>query len=235
MGGELILRPVDVRYGTDAEQRYIFEIVGLDAAKFVAQMELTNFRATGTFDGTVPITFDSEGTGRIEGGLLISRAPGGNIAYLGELTYKDLGTIGNYAFQSLRSLDYSQMAVALDGNLTGEVITRFTFDGVRQGEGASRNFITRRLSKLPIRFKVNVRSEHFYQLTTLVRSIFDPEYLGNPVDRGLLTTENGRFVPAVPLRAPSPPDEPPVPADPLPLSPRREELPVQLPESEPSL
>jgi hypothetical protein len=139
--------------------------------------------------------------------LLLSRAPGGNLAYVGELTYKDLGSMGNYAFAALRSLDYRQMAVGLNGSLGGEIITNFDFDGVRQGSGASQNFVTRRIARLPIRFRVNVRSENFYQLMTMVRSFWDVSYLGSPVDRGLLKVENGRFVPARPAGPAAPPTD----------------------------
>jgi hypothetical protein len=198
MGGSLVMRPLLMDFSKPEERRYVFEITGLDAAVFVAQMELTNLGATGVFDGTVPIVFDANGNGRIEGGLLIARPPGGNVAYVGELTYENLGAMGNYAFQALRSLDYRQMSVGLNGNLAGEIITNFDFDGVRQGAGTSQNFVTRRLAKLPIRFKVNVRSENFYQLATMIRSIWDVDYLGSPVERGLLRTEDGRFVPANP-------------------------------------
>ncbi|QIQ85844.1 YdbH domain-containing protein [Erythrobacter sp.] len=226
MGGTLIMRPVVLDYGSAEEKAYVFEIVGLEAERFVTQMELTNLSATGTFDGTVPIVFDGEGNGRIEGGLLISRPPGGNVSYIGELTYEDMGAMANFAFNALRSLDYNQMAVALEGNLAGEIITRFTFDGVRQGEGASRNFVTRRLGRLPIRFKVNVRSENFHELATMVRSFWDADYIRNPVDRGLLRTEEGRFVPRTPA-----PGEPP---QAVPEAIRPEESPVQPPESEDS-
>ncbi|WP_086617308.1 intermembrane phospholipid transport protein YdbH family protein [Erythrobacter tepidarius] len=206
MGGELVMRPLAMNLSQPEERRYVFEISGLDAATFVAQMELTNLAATGTFDGTVPIVFDKEGNGRIEGGVLLSRAGGGNVAYIGELSYEDLGTMGNYAFSALRSLDYRQMSVGLNGSLGGEIITNFDFDGVRQGAGARQNFITRRLAKLPIRFKVNVRSENFYELATMVRSFWDVDFLGNPVDRGLLKVENGRFVPANPAKPVQPPE-----------------------------
>ena len=209
MGGELVMRPLVMDFSKPEERRYIFEIIGLDAARFVAQMELTNLAATGTFDGTVPIIFDADGNGRIERGLLLSREGGGNVAYIGELTYEDLGAMGNYAFSALRSLDYRQMSVGLNGSLGGEIITNFDFDGVRQGAGTSQNFVTRRIAKLPIRFKINVRSENFYELATMVRSFWDVDYLGNPVDRGLLKTENGRFVPANRANPVSPPVQPP--------------------------
>jgi hypothetical protein len=206
MGGSLVMRPLAMDFSRPEERRYVFEIIGLDAATFVTQMELTNLSATGIFDGTVPIIFDADGNGRIEQGLLLSRTGGGNVAYIGELTYEDLGAMGNYAFSALRSLDYRQMSIGLNGNLAGEIITNFDFDGVRQGAGTSQNFITRRLAKLPIRFKVNVRSENFYELATMVRSFWDADYLGNPVDKGLLKAENGRFVPATPQKPVQPPE-----------------------------
>lgn len=200
MGGTLTMRPLVMDFSQPEERRYVFEISGLDAARFVAEMELSNLSATGIFDGTVPIVFDKDGRGRIDDGVLVAREGGGNVAYIGELSYEDLGTMGNYAFSALRSVDYRQMRVALGGQLDGEIITSFEFDGVRQGAGTSSNFVTRRLAKLPIRFKVNVRAEHFYQLTTMVRSFWDIDFLGSPIDRGLLKADNGRFVPANPAR-----------------------------------
>ncbi len=185
--------------------------------------------------GRYPSLSNSEGNGQIEGGLLISRPPGGNVSYIGELTYEDLGAISNYAFQALRSLDYSQMSVELNGDLAGEIITRFKFDGIRQGQGASQNFITKRLSKLPIRFNINVRSQNFYELATMVRTFWDPEALPDPVDQGVLKVDGGRFVPRSPPetgpRAPSTPPDPPPAESQTPISPRRaDDLSVQPPE-----
>ncbi|MFN3988998.1 MAG: YdbH domain-containing protein [Erythrobacter sp.] len=205
MGGQLVLRPVTLDFGRPSEKRYVFEMTGLDAAVFIAEMELTNLGASGIFDGVVPIVFDASGNGRIENGLLTARAPGGNVAYVGDLTYEDMGAVANYAFRALRSLDYREMSVVLDGSLTGEIISKFQFDGVRQGEGTSRNFITRRLARLPILFRVNVKAESFYELSTVVRSFFDVTYLGNPVDRGLLKAQDGRLVPT---RQPALPQSP---------------------------
>jgi len=195
MGGSLVMRPLVMDFGAAEERRYVFEIVGLDAAKFVAQKELTNLSATGIFDGTVPIVFDTNGRGKIDGGVLIAREGGGNIAYIGELSYENLGTMGNYAFAALRSLDYRKMRVGLGGELDGEIVTNFEFDGVRQGAGTSQNFVTRKLAKLPIQFKVNVRSQNFYQLATMVRSFWDADYVRDPQDLGLFRQENGRLVP----------------------------------------
>lgn len=193
MGGRLILREVDLNIGVSEERRYIFEIVGLQAAQFIAQMELENISATGSFDGTIPIIFDSNGNGRIEGGLLLSRAPGGNVSYVGELTYEDLSPIANYAFDALRSLDYTQMSVGMEGPLTGEIVTRVRFDGVKQGEGAKSNFVTRQLAKLPIQFRINIRAQ-FYQLMTSMKSLYDPAAVRDPRELGLLSDDGVRML-----------------------------------------
>ncbi len=138
MGGTLTMHPVEIRFGAAEERRYVLEVEGLDAARFVEHMNLENMSATGIFDGTVPLVFDAVGNGRVEGGLLLSRPPGGNVAYIGQLTYEDMGAIANFAFAALRSLDYTQMRVAMDGDLTGAIITRVQLDGVSQGKGPRR-------------------------------------------------------------------------------------------------
>jgi hypothetical protein len=188
MGGTLTMRPVELNIGASEERRYVLEIEGFDAARFVEYMELGNFSARGIFDGTVPLVFDASGNGRVEGGLLVSRPPGGNLSYIGELTYEDLGTMANMAFAALRSLDYKHMRVAMEGDLTGEIVTRVRFDGVTQGEGAERNIATRAIAGLPIRFDVNIRAP-FYSLIGNIRAIYDPSAIRDPRDLGLLDAQ----------------------------------------------
>lgn len=193
MGGRLVLRTVDFNFGVSEERRYIFEIVGLEAAQFVQQMELENISATGVFDGTVPIVFDANGNGRIDTGVLISRPPGGNVSYVGELTYEDLSPIANFAFDALKSLNYNQMRVIMEGPLTGEIVTRVRFDGVSQGEGAKSNFVTRRLAKLPLQFRINIRAQ-FYQLLSNLKALYDPSAVRDPRELGLLSDDGKRLL-----------------------------------------
>jgi hypothetical protein len=101
-----------------------------------------------------------------------------------------MGAIANFAFDALRSLDYDQMTVAMDGALTGEIVTRVRFDGVSQGEGAKQNFITRRIANLPIRFIVNIRAP-FYQLISTIKEMYDPSSVRDPRDLGLIDDEGG--------------------------------------------
>ena len=200
LGGTLRLRPVGLNLGVAETRRYVLDIEGLNAAKFIAQMELANLSATGTFDGSLPLVFDENG-GRIEGGLLTSRAPGGNVSYVGALTYKDLSAIANFAFDALKSLDYREMRIAMDGALEGNIVTRVRFDGVKQGAGAKRNFITRRFANLPLQFNVNVRAP-FYQLITSFKAMYDPAYIKDPRTIGLLDANGRPIKPNVPASTP---------------------------------
>lgn len=184
LGGTLTIQPVRMRLGVTEVRRYVLVIKGLDAAKFVERMDLGNISATGTFDGTLPLVFDANG-GRIEGGLLEARPPGGNVSYVGELTYKDLSPMANFAFDALKSLDYQRMTIGMDGALQGEIVTRVRFDQVKQGATAKRNFITKRFAKLPIQFNLNLRAP-FYRLITTMKSLYDPAYVRDPRDIGLL-------------------------------------------------
>ena len=185
LGGTLTMRPLTLSIGVAEQRGYILDIVGLEAARFVERMQLGNIAATGTLDGTIPIIFDADGNGRIEGGALASRPPGGNVSYVGQLTYEDLSVMVNYAFDALRSLDYREMRIAMNGSLTGELVTQVALEGVSQGAGAQQNFITRRLANLPIRLVMNLRAP-FYRLISSMRSLYDPSSVRDPRELGLV-------------------------------------------------
>lgn len=189
MGGTLTMRPVDIRFGASEVRSYVIVIEGLEASQFVQNMELGNLAANGVFDGVVPIIFDENGNGRLENGVLTSRPPGGNVAYIGELTYEDMGFFANYAFSALRDLKYDRMEIFMDGPLTGELVTRVRFDGIGQGETAESNFVTRAVADLPIELRINIRAP-FYQLITSLRSLYDPSAVRDPRSIGLVT-DNG--------------------------------------------
>ncbi|MGC1269965.1 MAG: YdbH domain-containing protein, partial [Croceibacterium sp.] len=195
LGGTLTLRPIEMRFGNAETRRYILELEGVNAAKFIERMELSNLAVTGTFDGTLPLVFDEQGNGRIEGGVLLSRPPGGNISYVGQLTYEDMGAIPNFAFSALKSLDYKQMFLQMDGSLTGEIVTRVRFDGVSQGAGAKQNFLTKQVAKLPFRFDVNVRAP-FYALISSIRAMYDPSFILDPREIGLIDADGRPVSPA---------------------------------------
>lgn len=190
-GGTLHLEPVVMTMGKEELRRYVLVIRGLEADRFIARMDMANLSATGIFDGEMPLLFDKDG-GRIEGGMLESRPPGGNVSYVGELSYEDLSTMANFAFDTLRSLDYRRMVIGMDGALEGEILTKMKIFGVSQGEGARKNFITRRIAKLPIQFNINMRAP-FFQLVSSFKSLYDPAYIRDPRGLGLIDEDGARI------------------------------------------
>ena len=174
-GGQLLLHPTTLDFGAEQTRRLSFDIVGVDAAVFLQSFGFENINATGKFDGTLPVEFSGLG-GRIVGGRIDSRAGGGTLAYVGELSNRNLGAIANFAFGALRSLKYDDLTIILNGDLDGEMVTDIRFGGVGQGEGASRNFLTNAVAKIPLVFNVKIKAP-FRQLLTSAKGFYDPSLL----------------------------------------------------------
>ncbi|WP_445191992.1 intermembrane phospholipid transport protein YdbH family protein [Sphingomonas sp. Tas61C01] len=174
-GGVLTLDPTLLDFSAARSRRMTFRIDGAAADKFLQQFDFKNLDATGVFDGVVPMVFDDAG-GRIENGRLTVRAGGGGLAYVGDLTQKDLGLWGNLAFQALKSLRYRDLAIVMNGALAGEMITEVRFAGISQGAGAKSNFLVRRLQRLPFVFNIRIRAP-FRGLLDSAASFYDPSRL----------------------------------------------------------
>ncbi len=198
-GGELILERTLLDFSRPKERRMTFRIVGLDARQFLQTFEYDNLDASGIFDGVLPIIFDSEG-GRLEEGRLASRS-GGTLAYRGEISKENLGTWGNLAFGALKSLRFRDLELTLDGPLAGNIVTRARFAGVAQGEGATSNFLIKRLARLPFVFNVRIEAP-FRGLIGSVRSLYDPRVL---IEQNLpaLIREQERADEAKPIQPPA--------------------------------
>lgn len=197
LDGTLTLDPTTMNLGVAEVRRYTLRVEGIEAAKFVERMDLGNITATGKFDGVLPLVFDHNG-GRIESGALASRPPGGNVSYVGALSYKDLSTMANFAFDALKSLDYQTMRISMDGALAGEIVTRVRFTGVKQGAGTKQNFLTRRIANLPIQFNINIRAA-FAELIGVVKRTYDPAYIRDPRELNLLDARGRPIRPALAL------------------------------------
>lgn len=186
-GGELSLEETILDFSQPSTKRLVFHVRGLDAARFISQMEFSNITATGTFDGTVPMEFDQSG-GRIVGGRLVARPDGGTLSYIGELTDKQLGTYGKLAFDALKSLRYSKLTIDLNGDLAGEFVAGIELDGIARdpaltkvgnGGGISGMVAQRalgQLAKIPFEFNINIRGP-FRTLIGTARSLEDPSNL----------------------------------------------------------
>ena len=129
--------------------------------------------------------------------------------------------MANYVFEMLRSLDYREMDITIAGPLTGDILSQIRIDGVKQGQSAKRNFITRQLEDVPIQFNVNVNAP-FYKLIGSLKAMYDPAYVRDPRDVGLIDGEGHRLRPraneasvAAQPDAPAPEQSPELPALPL--------------------
>jgi len=183
-GGELILRPTVLDFSEDAARALTFNIRGLDAARFINKLEFSNINATGTFDGTLPMVFD-RGGGRIVGGTLVSRPPGGTLSYVGQVSNANLGIWGGIAFDALKSIAYERMTIELNGNIDGEMVSQIRFAGVSRGtiQPVATGLIARlggqlatELQRIPFIFNIQIRAP-FRGLIGMARSFDDPSLL----------------------------------------------------------
>ncbi len=197
-GGSLTLQPTMLDFSEAHSRALTFGVEAVDAAQFLQQFDFKNLDATGVFDGTLPMIFDESG-GKIEGGRLRARQGGGTIAYVGEVSQQNLGFWGNMAFQALKSLRYRDLDIVMNGPLAGEVITEIHFAGLSQGAGAKRNFLIRRLQKLPFQFNVRIKAP-FLQLLDSVQSTYDPSRLIERNLPALIKAQNDS------LQKPTPPE-----------------------------
>ena len=177
MGGELILRETVLNLGRPSPKRLTFEVRGFNARMFVDSFGFGEaIQAEGIFDGVLPMIFDDAG-GRIVGGRLDSRAPGGRLAYNGVVNRANLGTAGNLAFNALRDLRYRSMIIRLDGDLAGEFGTRLTIDGVGlAGSNGTQRLISRFVGRIPLKFNVSITGP-FRALIATAKSMRDPRAL----------------------------------------------------------
>jgi translocation and assembly module TamB len=219
MGGRLILHETILNFGTPSAKRLTFELQGFDAKQFVDSLGFSGIEITGTFDGVLPMIFDESG-GRIVGGRLDSRPPGGEIKYTGT---KPAGMTAGIAFDLFSDIRYKSMIVRLNGDLAGEFATTMTIDGVSLGEshGFVAGLVHKVFSQLPIRLNVNINGP-FRALIQMAKAFKDPTQviapvMPFPIDSPALkvdvlsTTKNEEPQPA-------PPAAPAEPANPTPPS-----------------
>jgi hypothetical protein len=157
-GGELVLEPTLLDFSQPSERHFTFRVVGLDAARFVQQLEFKNFAASGLFDGVLPMVFTVDG-GSIVGGRLVARKSGGTLAYVGELSEAEIGSAGKLAFDALKSMRYSALVIELDGALDGEIISSVVFNGTNQAPvDITGTSFAPRLTGLPFKFNIRVQA-----------------------------------------------------------------------------
>lgn len=191
-GGDLFLEETVLDFSKPTTKILTFRVVGLDAATFVEQMDFTVIEATGTFDGVIPMEFDQSG-GRIIGGRLEARPPGGTISYVGPVSDQALGTIGKAAFDALKSLRYDKFIINLNGSLQGEFLAGIELDGVARNTqvGGIAGFVLNQLSDLRLEFNISIKgpiraliatARSFEDPSSVIQPVLPPELQGLPIE-----------------------------------------------------
>jgi len=167
-----------LNFGSPSAKRLTFELQGFDAKMFIDTLGFQGLEITGTFDGVLPMIFDENG-GRIVGGRLDSRAPGGRLHYTGT---KPKGLVTGTVVNLLSDIHYQSMIVRLDGDLAGEFATRLTVDQVSLGpsHGVLAGLVRSAFSKLPLRLNVNINAP-FRALIQMGKAFKDPTQAIAPV------------------------------------------------------
>ena len=178
MGGRLILHETVLNFGVPSAKRLTFELQGFDANMFVQSLGFQGLELTGTFDGVLPMIFDENG-GRIVGGRLDSRPPGGELKYTGT---KPEALAAGIAFDLFSDIRYKSMVVRLNGDLAGEFATTMTIDGVSLGpsHGFVAGLVHKVFSQLPIRLNVNINGP-FRAIIQTAKGFKDPTQVIAPV------------------------------------------------------
>jgi translocation and assembly module TamB len=178
MGGQLILDETVLNFGTPAPKRLTFELRGFDAKQFVDSLGFSGIELTGTFDGVLPMIFDESG-GRIVGGRLDSRPPGGELKYSGT---KPAGLAPGIVFDLLSDIRYKSMIVRLNGDLAGEFASNLTIEGPSLGQthGLIAGLVRKVFSQIPLRLNVNINGP-FRALIQMAKGFKDPTQAIAPV------------------------------------------------------
>ncbi|HJP68846.1 MAG TPA: YdbH domain-containing protein [Sphingomicrobium sp.] len=178
MGGRLILHETVLDFSQHSAKRLNFELQGFDAKQFVDSLGFKGFELSGIFDGVLPMVFDENG-GRIVGGVLRSRAPGGELKYTGT---KPKGMAAGLAVDLLSDVRFRSMVIHLDGELSGEFATRVAIDQVSLGPGHGfvAGLVHRAFSKLPLKLNLNINGP-FRALIQMSHSFNDPTQVIAPV------------------------------------------------------
>jgi hypothetical protein len=178
MGGKLILDETVLNFGSPSAKRLTFELQGFDAKQFIDSLGFQGLEITGIFDGVLPMIFDENG-GRIVGGRLDSRPPGGEFHYTGT---KPGGMAAGIAYDMFTDIKYNSMIVRLNGDLAGEFATNLTIEGPSLGptHGLIAGLVHKVFSQIPLRLNVNINGP-FRALIQMAKGFKDPTQVIAPV------------------------------------------------------
>jgi hypothetical protein len=128
--GVLAMTPTLIPLGAE-ETRFEIALHNVDASALLATLNIPDLTATGRIDGNFPLVLTRR-TALIQDGVLRAQPGGGTISYVGHAGDQATGP-ARIAFDALKSFRYDDLNIALNGDLSGELISSIQFTGHNSG------------------------------------------------------------------------------------------------------
>lgn len=180
--GTLEMRPTTITLGAD-ETRFELALRDVDAAELLTTLGVPDLTASGKLEGSFPLLLTRR-SAFVEGGVIRAQGEGGVLSYTGQAGESATG-VSRIAFDALRSFQYDQLSLTLDGDLNGDVVSSIEFSGHNSGRPVDLGPIAPipgigRVTVRGVPFDFNVRvTAPFRRLAQTAATITDPSVLIN--------------------------------------------------------
>lgn len=128
--GTLSMTPTTIPFGAE-ETRFELALRNVDASALLSTLNIPDLAATGKIDGTFPLVLTRR-TALIHNGELHAQQGGGTISYVGHAGDNATGP-ARIAFDALKSFRYDDLHIALNGDLSDELVSSIEFTGHNSG------------------------------------------------------------------------------------------------------
>ncbi|MEQ1492218.1 MAG: YdbH domain-containing protein, partial [Terricaulis sp.] len=175
--GTLAMRPTTITLGAD-ETRFELTLRDVEAAALLSTLNVRDITASGQLEGSFPLLLTRR-SAFVEHGVIRAQGDGGVLSYTGEAGQSATG-ISRIAFDALRSFEYDQLSLTIDGDLNGDVVSSIDFSGHNSGRPVDLGPITPipgigRVTVRGVPFDFNVRiTAPFSRLAQTAATITDP-------------------------------------------------------------
>ncbi len=176
-GGVLAMRPTTIALGAD-ETEFELTLRDVDAGNLIRSLNIPDLTATGRVEGSFPLTLTRQ-SAIIRHGVLRALPPGGVLSYTGDVG-RDAAGPARLAFDALREFRYDQLALTLDGDLSGDVVSSIDLSGHNSGEAVDLGPIIQvpgigHVTVRGVPFDFNIRlTAPFRRLAQTAASVTDP-------------------------------------------------------------
>lgn len=180
-GGVLAMRPETITLGADETEVALY-LRDVDAATLISELKIPDLQASGRIEGSFPLRLTRQHAIVTDG--VLRAAGGGRIAYTGGAGEHTEG-VTRVAFDALRDFRYDELALTLNGDLNGEVVSDIRFTGENVGEPIDLSPVASlpgigRVTMLGVPFRFNVKvTAPFRSLADTAATIIDPASLIN--------------------------------------------------------